>query len=155
MASEGKRWEHNIRRSLPGIIRLYDSTNGYSGVTNPCDFIYYTFPYMFLIEAKSIKRSKLYWTAITPNQHEQLDYYDNIFGIHSIICIEFREEKECYILPYKVLKELREQGHKGLSIEMARQMDNVYKMPVTYQIVNCIVNEQDFKDILGRVGRTK
>lgn len=151
--NEGKRWEHNIRRSLPGIIRLYDATNGYSGVCNPCDFIYYVYPFMFMIEAKSVKKSKLYWTAITENQHEQLDYYDHIFGVTSLIFIEYREEKECYILPYKVLKELKAKGEKGLSIEMAREMDNVYKIPAEYRIVNCVLNEIELKHILGRIGK--
>lgn len=152
--NEGKRWEHNIRRSLPGIIRLYDATNGYSGVCNPCDFIYYVYPFMFMIEAKSVKRHKIYWTAITENQHEQLDFYDHIFGVTSLIFIEYREEKESYILPYRVLKELKAKGEKGLSIEMAREMDNVYKIPAQYQIVNCILDEQELRVILGRIGMT-
>lgn len=151
--NEGKRWEHNIRRSLPGIIRLYDATNGYSGVCNPCDFIYYVYPFMFMIEAKSVKKSKLYWTAITENQHEQLDYYDHIYGVTSLIFIEYREEKECYILPYSVLKELKAKGEKGLSIEMAREMNNVYKIPAEYRIVNCVLNEIELKHILGRIGK--
>lgn len=153
--NEGKRFEHNFRRSLPGIIRLYDATNGYSGVANPCDFVYYSYPFMFMIECKSVKRHKIYWSAITENQHKQLDYYDHIYGTTSIIAIEFREEKECYILPYKVLKELREQGEKGLSIEMARELEGVYKIPAEYRIVNCVINEQEFKDILGRIGMSK
>lgn len=152
--NEGKRWEHNIRRSLPGIIRLYDATNGYSGVCNPCDFIYYVYPFMFMIEAKSVKRHKIYWTAITENQHEQLDFYDHIFGVTSLIFIEYREEKESYILPYRVLKELKAKGEKGLSVEMAREMDNVYKIPAQYQIVNCILDEQELRVILGRIGMT-
>ena len=152
--NEGKRFEHNIRRSLPGIIRLYDATNGYSGVCNPCDFIYYVYPFMFMIEAKSVKRHKIYWTAITENQHEQLDLYDCIFGVTSLIFIEYREEKESYILPYRVLKELKAKGEKGLSIEMAREMDNVYKIPAQYQIVNCILDEQELRVILGRIGMT-
>lgn len=153
--NEGKRFEHNIRRSLPGIIRLYDSTNGYSGVANPCDFIYYVYPFMFMLEAKSCKRSKLYWTAISQNQHEQLEFYDHIFGCNSLILIEFREEKECYALPYRVLKELKAKGEKGLSVEMAREMDNVYRIPTQYQIVNCIINEQEFRTMLGRIGMSK
>ena len=153
--NEGKRFEHNFRRSLPGIIRLYDATNGYSGVANPCDFVYYSYPFMFMIECKSVKRHKIYWSAISENQHEQLDYYDRIYGTTSLIAIEFREEKECYILPYKVLKELREQGEKGLSVEMARELEGVYKIPAEYRIVNCVINEQEFKDILGRIGMSK
>lgn len=152
--NEGKRFEHNIRRSLPGIIRLYDATNGYSGVCNPCDFIYYVYPFMFMIEAKSVKSHKIYWTAISENQHEQLDFYDTIYGVTSLIFIEYREQKECYILPYKVLKELKAKGEKGLSVEMAREMNNVYKIPAQYQIVNCILDEQELKAILGRVGKT-
>ena len=109
---------------------------------------------MFMIEAKSVKRHKIYWTAITENQHEQLDFYDSIFGVTSLIFIEYREEKECYILPYRVLKELKAKGEKGLSVEMAREMDNVYKIPAQYQIVNCILDEQELRVILGRIGMT-
>jgi penicillin-binding protein-related factor A (putative recombinase) len=107
-----------------------------------------------MIEAKSVKRHKIYWTAITENQHEQLDFYDSIFGVTSLIFIEYREEKESYILPYRVLKELKAKGEKGLSVEMAREMDNVYKIPAQYQIVNCILDEQELRVILGRIGMT-
>lgn len=152
--NEGKRWEANIRRSIPGIIRLYDSTNGYSGVCNPCDFIYYRYPYMFMIEAKSVKKSKMYWTAITDNQHEQLAYYDTIYGVNSIILIEFRTEQECYALPYKVLQRLRDEGEKGLSINKARELDDVYLLPTEYKRVNCDISLDEFNLILERIGNS-
>ena len=93
---QGKRLEKNVKESLPGIIRLYDTTNGYAGIKNPCDFIYYNYPFQYLIECKSVAETTLYFSAITENQHEQLDYYDHIFGVTSIVLVEFRKVKKCY-----------------------------------------------------------
>ena len=152
--NEGKRFEQNIRRSIPSIIRLYDSTNGYSGVCNPCDFIYYRYPYMFMIEAKSVKEKKLYWTAITENQHQQLEYYDTIFGVNSIILIEFRAEQEIYALPYKVLKQLRERGEKGISVARCKELYEVPLIPAEYKRVNFEIDLDEFNQILERIGNS-
>ena len=59
--NDGKRWEQNFKDSLGlSCIRLYDTTNGFSGVRNPCDFIYYRYPYQYLFELKSTKDKSLY-----------------------------------------------------------------------------------------------
>ena len=68
--SPGKRWEQDFRKSIDDIscIRLYDTTNGYAGVKNPCDFIYYVYPNMYVMELKSVKGKSFGFDNITDYQ---------------------------------------------------------------------------------------
>lgn len=154
MANEGKRWERNFKKSIPGIIRLYDTTSGYSGVKNPCDFVYYLYPFQYLFECKSVEGTKLYFSAITENQHEQLDYYDHIYGVTSLIAVEFREIKKCYLIPYKVIKRLNESGEKSIDYITADKLEDVYEIPAVYKRTNCRINLEEFQNLLGKVSKS-
>ena len=59
--NKGKEFEHrfynNWISSMPGsfILRLYDTTNGYLGIQNPCDYVCFTNKKLFVItELKKI-----------------------------------------------------------------------------------------------------
>lgn len=55
----GKKFENNFKKGVgKELVRLYDTTNGYAGVKNPCDFIYYRYPFQYLFELKSVKGSR-------------------------------------------------------------------------------------------------
>ena len=61
----GKIWENDFKKALgQTCIRLYDTTNGYAGVKNPCDFVYYLYPYYFLFELKSTQGDSLPFSNI-------------------------------------------------------------------------------------------
>ena len=147
----GKQFEQNIKKSLPGIIRLYDTTNGYAGVKNPADFTYYVYPYDYLIECKSVKGQRFDFSNITDNQHEQLQYYDAIFGMTSIVCIEFREVQKCYAVPYKLIKQLNEQGKKSIHYMKDNLLIENYEMPTKYARVNFKLNQQEFNQLLKNI----
>ncbi len=81
--SSGKNFEKDFSDSFKGkerarILRLYDTTNGFHGITNPCDFIYYNYPYLAYLELKSVKDNRLPFSNITDRQWEELSFRNKI-----------------------------------------------------------------------------
>lgn len=145
MAGEGKRWEANIKKSLGDkCIRLYDTTNGFSGVKNPCDFIYYSYPNRIMIEAKSIKGKRLPFNDITENQWEQLDFHSHQFGVIAGVAVEFRELHECYFIPMQVLVKMRDEGHKSISQQFCESCLFITNLHCKYARTNCIFDVKQF-----------
>ena len=92
--NDGKRFEADFRLSVGRYaIRLYDTTTGYSGVKNPCDFIYHTSPYLNLLELKSVKGKRLDYSIISENQKEQLTFFLSAKYVNPVILVEFRDFK--------------------------------------------------------------
>ena len=143
--SPGKRWEHNFSKNCPELlIRLYDTTNGFAGIKNPCDFILYSYPNLYLIECKSTEKDKLYFSAITENQHKQLSDLDKYLGSHSIVCVEYRKHKRCFAIPYRKIEEMIDEWDTGLSIVDCMACDDIMEIPTIYKSVNCEVNWEEF-----------
>ena len=153
MDEPGKRWEKNVNKSLTGIIRLYDTTNGYAGVKNPCDFIYYVYPYEYLIECKSVQGNTFNFNLITDNQKEQLEFQDHIFGKTSLVFIEFRDCKKCYAIPYKLIKQLNNQGKKSIHYMKDEELIKQFEIPTKYARTNCTINEVQLKDLLKCISK--
>ncbi len=71
----GKKFEGLVKEAFEKqcfILRLYDTTNGYLNVANPCDFIAYDFPNMYMLECKSCYGTSLPITNISDNQRSSL-----------------------------------------------------------------------------------
>lgn len=151
MAEPGKRFENNVKISLPGIIRLYDTTNGYAGVKNPSDFVYYVYPYEYLIECKSVKGDRFDFSLLTDNQCEQLDYHDTIYGKTSIVLVEFRGPNEIYAIPYKLIKQLNKQGKKSIHYMKDNSTIEKFKVVAKYARVNCVIDEAEFKQLIHSI----
>lgn len=140
----GKRFETNLKQSIgDSLIRLYDTTNGFAGVKNPCDFIYYTYPYMYLLELKSIKGDSFPFSIITDNQKTQLEYFSHIKGVNPLIVVEFREHQRVFAIPWSVIRRTME--HKQhLSIKDCEVIVNVGELPVKYQRINFKLDKETF-----------
>ena len=75
---KGKSWEEDFKSSFKGtkyekgLMRLYDSTSGFAGVSTPCDFIMYSYPNFFMFELKAVQDKRLDFAKIRPNQIEGL-----------------------------------------------------------------------------------
>lgn len=68
--NRGKDFEEIVKESIEQlldvyILRLYDPQGGYAGVANPCDFIAYKRPQMYMLECKSRKDNLL--SIYSPN----------------------------------------------------------------------------------------
>lgn len=149
--SPGKKWEDNFRKSMnESCIRLYDTTNGFAGVKNPCDFIYYLHPYQFLFELKSVGTHKLDFSHITDNQWAQFSHFDHVKGANPIICLEFREFKECYAIPFHVIKELNKK-RRSITKDYCAEHPDVKLIPTIYKISNCVIEVREFDKILKSI----
>lgn len=143
--NEGKRWENTIKKCL-GIecIRLYDTTNGYVGINNPCDFIYYAYPIQILIEAKTVKSDRMPFSNISDNQLGQLIEHGHIMGELPIIFIYFRKSARAFIIPISKINELISLGFKSISVGMCDNNDIALEIPLNKKIVNVEFDKKDF-----------
>lgn len=71
--NRGKQFERIVKESLEEaeyyVLRLQDSMGGFAGVSNPCDFIAYQWPIMYLVECKAIHGKSINLKSnIRPNQ---------------------------------------------------------------------------------------
>lgn len=54
----GKTFEQEFKECVPPdyyLYRLKDDTSGFYGVSNPCDYILFRSPYLFMVELKTHK----------------------------------------------------------------------------------------------------
>ena len=141
----GKKFENNFKKGVgKELVILYDTTNGYAGVKNPCDFIYYKYPFQYLFELKSVKGSRFDFSNITDNQKEQLDFYSHIKGCNPMIVVEFREHKKIYMIPWSTIRRRMEHDKQSLTITDCEIIVNVYQLPVEYQRINFKLNKETF-----------
>ena len=152
----GKTWEQDFKKALgQTCIRLYDTTNGYAGVKNPCDFVYYMYPYYFLFELKSVQGDRLPFINITDNQYNAMDYFLKQYGTNPCIAVQFREYKECYLIPFAVIKRRKQAGEKSINVITCREDKDVYMIPCKYKITHCDIDLNQFKAVLYRMAITK
>lgn len=148
----GKRWEQDFKQSIDedSCIRLYDTTNGYAGVKNPCDFIYYMYPYQYVIELKSVKSKSFGFDIITDYQWEMMSKLDRKKGITAIFLVEFREEREAYIIPMiEILKTAP--YRRSINIDMCRKNPNILEIPTTYKRTHCTIDKELFNILLHEI----
>ncbi len=150
--NDGKRWEQNFKDSLGlSCIRLYDTTNGFSGVRNPCDFIYYRYPYQYLFELKSTKDKSLYLNMeTTKRQIDSLIELGKIDGILGGLCVEFREEQRAFFIPAVVCREFLDiRCKKSISIRDCEEHELIREIPLEYKRTNCAVNKVEFDAVMS------
>lgn len=146
----GKGWEKNLQDSLgEGLVRLYDTTSGYAGVKNPCDFIYYNYPYQAMIEAKTTKGKRLSFLDITTNQWKELNKYNKLFGVCGVIAVEFSDYKKGFLIRIDILQDLKDKGYKSISIEYCEQCEDIYDLELQYKVTNCSLQKEHFNYIIS------
>ena len=152
----GKKFENNFKKGVgKELVRLYDTTNGYAGVKNPCDFIYYKYPYQYLFELKSVKGNRFDFSNITDNQKEQLDFYSHIQGCNPMVVVEFREHKQVYMIPWSTIKRTMKNNRQSLTVDDCEIIVAISKLPVTYQRINFTLNKETFDSRLFLMAQLK
>lgn len=152
----GKKFENNFKKGVgKELVRLYDTTNGYAGVKNPCDFIYYKYPYQYLFELKSVKGDRFDFSNITDNQKEQLDFHSHIQGCNPMVIVEFREHKQIYMIPWSTIKRTMTNKKQSLNVDDCEIIVGISKLPVTYQRINFTLDKQTFDSRLFLMAQLK
>lgn len=120
---EGKRFEKDIRNSIPDDVfcyRLKDDGMRFAGVCNPCDFIIYRYPFIYLWELKSHKGKSIPFSVIREQQLKKLVEIEQR-GISTGFLLNFRDLGETYWVPAKKVQGIWEKGVKrSISVEWCR-----------------------------------
>ena len=115
----GKDFEDDFKESFSDdklvlLTRLYDTTNGFAGVKNPCDFILYNQPYQLSLELKVTHDKRLPFDNVTPFQWESLSERDKVPGMMAGLLICYYQEQRVFFVPMVVINQIRERGLKSI-----------------------------------------
>ena len=102
--NRGKEFESIIKKACEKVdntyvLRLYDSMSGYKSIANPCDFVIYNNPNLFLLECKSCYGASLPFSNISEFQWESLLKASSIKGIISGFMIWFIDKDVTVFVP--------------------------------------------------------
>lgn len=119
--NHGKDFENQIKEAfkrLPDtfVCRLKDRQAGYKGDDNPCDFIFYKKPYIYLIECKTTYEHTLNWNNIRDNQWNSLLELESIPGVISGYMIWFISDDKTIFISANQLQTHKERGFKSLNV---------------------------------------
>jgi recombination protein U len=92
----------------------------FAGICNPCDFIIYRHPFLFLWELKSHKGKSIPLSAIREQQLKKLTEIDKE-GVSAGFILNFRDLGETYWVEATKVKGILEKGErKSISVEWCR-----------------------------------
>jgi len=119
--NRGKDFENEIRKSLEECkvlwLRLKDDTSRKKGVSNPCDFIAYDYPLMFMLECKSCYGNTLPFSNIRPNQWHSLYEASQLEGVIAGYVIWFIDHDLTIFVEARDLMVYRIVGRKSINIK--------------------------------------
>lgn len=124
------------------ILRLYDPQGGQAGVANPCDFIAYQRPQMYMLECKSTHENTL--AIYTPNPKRKYGAISNTQwegmleasseGVVAGVVAWWIEHDVTRFIPIQRLVDIRDSGAKSIrydtpipdSLDIAGEKRRVY-----------------------------
>ena len=117
----GKKFEQKLKEDFlkipeATIDRIYDTTNGFTGIRNICDFIGYRYPNIFYFECKTIKGNTFPLTNL--KQYDKLLAKKNIKGVIAGVVLWFYEHDKVLFIPIKTFEKLKENNQKSFNIKM-------------------------------------
>ena len=124
---KGKYFENDFKESFKGtkyekgLMRLYDSTSGFAGISTPCDFLVYSFPNLFMFELKAVQDKRLDFAKIRPNQLEGLSKWSENKGVVAGVLVNFYTFGEIYFVPVEVINLFKSHGKKSINMEMCEK----------------------------------
>lgn len=130
--NRGKDFESVIKKAFKKcvdiyILRLYDTMNGYSSVANPCDFIAFKTPKLFLLECKSCHGASLPVNNISDFQRTSLlnadKNYDDMIAGYIIWFID----KDVTVFVRATDIEEHFKNNKSLNYKKAQDIGYVFK----------------------------
>lgn len=120
--NRGKQFEQQIRQALDRledsyVFRIPDQMTGYMGSKNPCDFIVYRYPNLYLLECKCCYGTSFSYKNITPYQQQSLIYAGELIsGVVAGYLIWFIDRGSTVFISADYVAELQSQGKKSLSV---------------------------------------
>lgn len=121
----GKTFEQEFKASIPPdyyLYRLKDDTSGFYGVSNPCDFILFRSPNLFLVELKTHKGKSIPLTHIRDNQIQGMYKATQYEGVYGGFIINFRDLEETYYITVQDVIQFVQAGErKSIPVDWCRE----------------------------------
>lgn len=110
------------RRSTYLVYRLKDDNLGFANVKNPCDFILYRKPKIYLLELKSHKGKSIPFGAIQSYQIELLYQFSIIDAVKAGFIFNFWDVNETYFVEVvSVYHFYHERERKSFSLNWVKE----------------------------------
>lgn len=145
--NNGKKFEAKFKedwaKAFPHsfLLRLYDQVSGYKVTSqNPCDFIGYVQPNLYLLECKSHKGNIFPWTALT--QYDKLTKYVGIEGVRVGVVLWMQDHDTVVYLPISSITAMMNNNCKSFNVKMLKE--NTYKILVIPSVKKRIFMESDY-----------
>lgn len=104
-------WKKSFPKSF--YLRLFDTTNGFLGVANPCDYICLANHKLFLVECKSHTGQSIPLTVIP--QYERLLKYKDCEDVYPGILVWYIDKAVIFWYPIEELEKIVNKGYKSLN----------------------------------------
>jgi len=120
--NRGKAFEQVFQHDLQNIkdsivLRLPDQQSGYFGTSqNPCDFIFYHSPNMFMLECKSHEGNTFPLSNL--RQYSKLIKYANVTGARVGVVLWFIDHDKIVYIPINTFKKLIADDKKSFNVKM-------------------------------------
>lgn len=121
MTYTGKMFEEDFKKGADlcqksaRFSRLYDTTNGFRGVANPCDFIAATRHGTVYVELKTTQSSSLPFSNISEHQWQELFLADQCKYALGGVLVYFPKHAMIKWYPMTDLTRLKHQGKKSIN----------------------------------------
>lgn len=109
------------------VTRLYDTTNGFRGVANPCDYIAATEFGTVFLELKTTIETSLSFNNITENQWFQLSRAERCKFSLAGILVYFQKHEKIIWYPISTLEEVKQSGVKSVNPNFIKGYEVAYK----------------------------
>jgi len=119
----GKKAETKIKEWLnrpekgQWFLRLIDQMNGFEGSCNPCDFIFYKYPKLYMLESKATWQDRFDYSMITDYQFTHMLAGAQIEGVTSYIVVLFATYKRAFLLDILDIAKEKEEGRKSINVK--------------------------------------
>lgn len=138
----GKKFEFQFKKDLQKIkeafiYRLPDQQNGYVGTSqNPCDFLFYKYPWFYLLECKSIHGNT--FPIENLKQYNRLITFTGIQGLNCAVVLWFVDHDKILYIPIQTIKLLVTKKYKSVNINKLEQLENKYiEVPTVKKRIMC------------------
>ena len=109
------------------VTRLYDTTNGFRGVANPCDYIAATEFGTVFLELKTTIETSLRFNNVTENQWIHLSRAERSKFSLAGILVYFQKHEKIMWYPISTLEEIKKSGVKSVNPNFIEGYEVAYK----------------------------
>ena len=124
----GKGFEKDFRNSCPKDVLIFRLKDGKGVGKNPCDYIVYKYPHMYMLELKTVQGKSLPFVNIKPHQLESMNKVWEVYGMVGGFIINFRSVNETYFVDGRKMKSFTETTDKK-SFPISWVKDNGILLP--------------------------